>query len=88
MSPNFPNPFNPETTLRYALPQSGSVKLTIYDMLGQEIRALVNEVQAPGMYTVLWNGRNDHGFAVASGLYFYRIEVGNFIQTRKMTLVR
>jgi hypothetical protein len=88
LSPNFPNPFNPETTLRYALPQSGSVKLTIYDMLGQEIRALVNEVQAPGMYTVLWNGRNDHGFAVASGLYFYRIEVGNFIQTRKMTLVR
>ena len=88
LSPNFPNPFNPETTLRYALPQSGKVTLTIYDMLGQEVRTLVHEVQAPGVYTVLWNGQNDHGFAVASGLYFYRIEAGNFVQTRKMTLVR
>ncbi|MBT5329633.1 MAG: T9SS type A sorting domain-containing protein [Gemmatimonadetes bacterium] len=88
LAPNFPNPFNPETTLRYALPQSGEVKLVIYDMLGQEVRTLVHEMQAPGVYTVLWNGHNEHGFAVASGLYFYRIEAGNFVQTRKMTLVR
>jgi len=57
-------------------------------MLGQEVRTLVHEMQAPGVYTVLWNGHNEHGFAVASGLYFYRIEAGNFVQTRKMTLVR
>ncbi len=88
LAPNYPNPFNPETTLRYALPQSGEVKLVIYDMLGQEVRTLVHEMQAPGVYTVLWNGHNEHGFAVASGLYFYRIEAGNFVQTRKMTLVR
>ena len=86
--PNWPNPFNPETTLRYVLPQAGPVSLTIYDLVGQRVRLLVDEVQAPGVYTLQWNGRDENGMEVASGLYFYRIEAGAFVQTRKMTLVR
>ncbi|MEK9138276.1 MAG: YCF48-related protein, partial [Bacteroidota bacterium] len=71
---NYPNPFNPTTTLRYALPKDARVNLTIYNVLGQRIAVLSNEVRAAGFYDVLWNGRNDFGSQVASGVYFYRIE--------------
>jgi hypothetical protein len=88
LSANWPNPFNPETSLRYALPEAAQVKLEVYDMLGQKVRTLVDGMQTVGQYTVQWDARNDLGHAVASGLYFYRIEAGNFAQTRKMTLLR
>ena len=88
LSANWPNPFNPETSLRYALPEAAQVKLEVYDMLGQKVRTLVNGLQNVGQYTVQWDARNDLGHSVASGLYFYRIEAGNFVQTRKMTLLR
>jgi photosystem II stability/assembly factor-like uncharacterized protein len=71
---NYPNPFNPTTTLRYALPKDARVSLTIYNILGQRIATLRNEVQNVGFYDVLWNGTNDFGSQIASGVYFYRIE--------------
>ncbi len=88
LSANWPNPFNPNTSLRYALPEASQVTLVVYDMLGQKVRTLVNQVQQAGQYTVNWDARNDLGHSVASGLYLYRIEAGDFAQTRKMTLLR
>jgi len=85
---NFPNPFNPETTLRYAIPNAGQVTLSIYNVLGQEVVKLVNAEQMPGFYTVRWNGKNELGHNVASGVYMYRIQAGDFNQTHKMMLLK
>ncbi len=86
---NFPNPFNPSTTIEYALPISAPVRLYVYDVLGQRIRTLVSgSSQVPGYYRINWDGRDDARRAVASGLYFYRIEAGSFSQVRKMTLLK
>jgi hypothetical protein len=71
---NYPNPFNPTTTIQYALPRDARVTLTIYNILGQRIATLQDEVLSIGFHDVVWNGRNDFGTAVASGVYFYRIE--------------
>jgi DNA/RNA endonuclease YhcR with UshA esterase domain len=71
---NYPNPFNPTTTLRYGLPRSSHVTLKIYNMLGQEVATLRDELQDVGFHEVVWNGRNNFGSQVASGVYFYRIE--------------
>lgn len=85
---NYPNPFNPTTTIRYQLPANSEVKLTIYNLLGQQVREVVNQQQGPGAYQVLWDGRSDSGVRVASGMYFYRLTAGGLLQTRKMLLVR
>jgi len=69
--PNYPNPFNSTTHIRYQLPERGTVKLTIYNVLGQQVKTLVNENQEPGSYTVAWQGVNDVGVVVGSGVYFY-----------------
>ncbi len=71
---NYPNPFNPSTTIGYELPALSRVTITIYDMLGQKVRTLVNEVQSAGPQLQVWNSKNDAGRSVASGVYFYRIE--------------
>jgi hypothetical protein len=71
---NYPNPFNPTTTLRYALPMDARVTLSIYNILGQRIVTIKDEVQSVGYYDVVWDGRNDFGSQVSSGVYFYRIE--------------
>ena len=86
--PNWPNPFNPETTLSYSLPEESRVSLEVYDMLGQKVRTLVNDTQAAGSHEARWNGLDADGRPVASGTYLYRLEAGRFAQTRKMTLVR
>ncbi|MBN1154554.1 Ig-like domain-containing protein [candidate division KSB1 bacterium] len=86
---NYPNPFNPETTIRYSL--SGldeRVKLTIYDMLGKEVRTLVNEDQRSGDYKVLWNARDNSNADVASGIYIYELSVGNMVQSKRLVLIR
>jgi cyclomaltodextrinase / maltogenic alpha-amylase / neopullulanase len=80
---NYPNPFNPSTTIRYQLPQSATVSLKIYDVLGREVQTLVNERQAAGQYSVLFNASG-----LASGVYFYRLQAGNFVQTKKMMLLK
>ena len=78
-----PNPFNPSTTIRYTLPKSSEVTLTIYDLLGREITTLVNKTQTPGEYSVLWNGQGH-----PSGIYICHLQAGNFTETRKLVLQR
>ena len=88
LSQNAPNPFNPETIISYALPQSEQVKLVIYNVLGQEIRTLVNAFKLAGRYRVMWNSRDDFGRSVSSGVYFYQITAGEFTNTRKMLILK
>lgn len=85
---NYPNPFNPITIISYYLPSAASVELTVYNQLGQEIRILENSVQPSGTHQVVWDGRDDRGHSVSSGLYFYRLKAGSFVETRKMLLIR
>ena len=85
---NFPNPFNPNTLLRYDLPQSGMVNITIHDMTGRKIKTLVNSAQSAGYKTIQWNGTNDNNKSVSAGLYLYTIQTGNFTQTKKMVLLK
>ncbi len=86
---NFPNPFNPETSIRYNIPEANHVKLVVYDLLGRQLRVLVNnELQNAGYYTVTWNGRDDKGRPVASGVYIYRISTNSQAIVRKMILLK
>jgi len=85
---NYPNPFNPETMIHYDLPESGSVSLMIYDILGRELVTLVKQFQPAGQYQILWNGNNEKGTPAVSGVYFYRISSNGFSQTKKMVLSR
>ncbi len=88
LDPNYPNPFNPSTTIRYQTALSGTVSLKIYNMLGQEVRTLVNAAQTAGEHTVQWDGKDHAGKAVSSGIYIYRLQAGNFAKSNKMTLMR
>ena len=85
---NYPNPFNPITTLLYDLPENSFVNVTIYDMLGRGIRTLVNTTQDAGFKSVIWNATNDFGKPVSAGVYLYQIQAGDFIQTKKMVLLK
>lgn len=85
---NYPNPFNPETTIEYQLPQAGRVSLKIYDMMGREVRALVQGEQPAGYHRVQWDGRDEGGRKLNSGVYLYRIQAGSFVQTRKVVLLK
>jgi hypothetical protein len=85
---NYPNPFNPETSIRYSLAQDGLARLTVYNVLGQEVAALVDGHQAAGPYEVTWDGRDASGRLVSSGLYFYRLQAGDFVGTKKMVFLR
>jgi hypothetical protein len=85
---NYPNPFNPATIIRYDLPKNLHVKLAIYDLLGKKVRTLVDAEEAAGFKHITWAGVNDAGARVASGVYLYRIEAGDFSMTRKMILTR
>ena len=85
---NFPNPFNPKTTIQYELSVMANVELIIYNALGQKVRTLVQETQNAGSKAVVWNGTDDISKTVDSGIYFYRLQVGGEIQTRKMLLIR
>jgi len=85
---NYPNPFNPETTIQYQLARRGHVALEIYNMLGQKIYTLVNEIQNTGQHSVIWDGINDTGSRIASGIYFYQMKTGEFSATKKLLLIR
>ncbi len=86
---NFPNPFNPSTNIRYAVPKSGFVKIVIYDALGKEVAVLVNEQHKPGLYEVKWDARNgEYSAEVSSGVYYFKIITTEFTQTNKMILLR
>ena len=85
---NYPNPFNPTTTIRYQLPQTVVVRLDIYNSLGQKIRTLLNSRMKAGYHQITWDGCDDIGNPLASGVYLYRIEAAHFNQTRKMLLLK
>ena len=85
---NYPNPFNPTTTIRYDLHKTSNIVLKVYNLLGQEIITLVNQVQPAGEHSAVWDGRNNLGEIVSSGIYIYQLKVGDEIQGRKMTFVR
>ncbi|MBD3289572.1 T9SS type A sorting domain-containing protein, partial [candidate division KSB1 bacterium] len=89
---NYPNPFNPETLIEYDLPASAQVVLTIYDVRGNEVQTLESTAKSAGTHTVMWDGRNEFGTLVSTGLYFYRLDVvsenAKFSQTRKMILMK
>lgn len=87
LTQNYPNPFNPETTIRFELPEAGETKLTIYNITGQVIRILVNEYRQAGRFEVSWNGKNDSGKNVPSGLYIYKLEAGKRITISKKMLL-
>ena len=86
---NCPNPFNPETTIRYAIASKEGVhtRLIIFNVLGQPVRTLVDERQTAGFYAAHWDGRDDEGGKVSSGTYFYRLTSGVFTEVKKMALV-
>lgn len=88
LSQNTPNPFNPTTTIRYELPEPGQVVLKVYNLLGQEVRTLVDTYQEAGFHTVIWDGRNEAGRSISSGVYFYRLTAGQFSGTKKMLMVK
>ncbi|MFQ5652538.1 MAG: FlgD immunoglobulin-like domain containing protein [bacterium] len=85
---NFPNPFNGDTEIRYDLPGRLPVKLTIYNLLGQKLKTLVDELQEAGSYVTHWDGTTEKGEPVASGLYLYRVDLGRFSRAKKMLLIR
>ncbi|MFQ5824974.1 MAG: T9SS type A sorting domain-containing protein [bacterium] len=85
---NYPNPFNPETIIRYQLPKNGEVELMIFNLLGKKVRELVDEVQPAGYYEVRWDGTDDLGNLVTSGVYYYRIKSGDIVQTKKMIFLQ
>ena len=86
--PNYPNPFNPVTTLRYDLPENSLVNITIYDMLGREVKTLINQTQDAGYKSLIWDATNDYGKPVSAGIYLYQIQAGEYISTKKMVLLK
>ena len=85
---NFPNPFNPETTIQYALPEAGQVIISVYNVIGERITTLVNRRMNAGYHTISWNGRDSLGKSVSGGIYFCRIQAGNFIHVIRMLLLK
>jgi len=85
---NYPNPFNLETEVKFIIPEPCDVLLKIYNLLGEEIRTLVNERREKGYYTVKWDGKDSRGLTTASGVYFYRLKAGSFVSTKKMILIK
>lgn len=85
---NYPNPFNPQTIIKYTLPKNCQVKIAIYNILGQKVRTLIDQYQTKGQRRVYWDGKDDQGSELTSGIYFYRLQTSEFSQTKKMVLLR
>lgn len=85
---NYPNPFNPSTNISFSISENTHVTLIIYNSLGEKVRNLVNLNYSPGIYNAVWNGRDDLGFEVNSGVYIYRIVADNFVDSKRMILMR
>ena len=88
LNQNMPNPFNPATVIGYQLQEAGRVRLAIYNLLGQEVRVLVDEQKEAGSFTATWDGADELGRRVASGVYLYRIQAGDFSASRRMLLLK
>lgn len=85
---NYPNPFNPSTAIPYRLAAAADVELAVYDMLGQRVRLLRQGVEQAGLHTIEWDGRDAAGWQVAGGVYFYRLRAGDFVEMRRLTLLK
>ena len=83
LNQNYPNPFNPSTTINFSIPISAFVALKVYDILGREVATLVNEEKSSGSYEVVFNASN-----LSSGIYFYRLQASDYVQTRKLVLIK
>ena len=88
LNQNYPNPFNPITTINYSINNNGNIKIVIFDMLGRQVRSLVNKNNRAGQHSVLWDGKNDAGKIVQSGQYYYNIEMDGVNKSRKMILIK
>jgi len=88
LNQNYPNPFNPITTIGYIIPKDGIVNITIFDMMGREVNTILNRPQTAGYRSIQWNATNDQGDPVSAGIYLYRIRARDFIQTKKMILLK
>ena len=88
LSSNYPNPFNPETTISFSLPQASDVSLNVYNVKGQLVKTLINEQKELGNHSVIWAGKDNNDRKVASGVYFYRINAGEFTDMKKMILIK
>ena len=85
---NFPNPFNPSTSIQFSLAKAGKVNLAIYNVAGQKVRELVSETLQPGIHEVRWDGRNEKGQTVSTGTYIVRLGMGRNVVTKKMTMLK
>ena len=88
LSDNYPNPFNPSTNISFSLASYGEVTIVVFDALGREVNELVSDVYTPGSYNVVWNGTDFNGKEMSSGMYFYRLNAGEFTQTKKMLFMK
>jgi hypothetical protein len=85
---NFPNPFNPSTAIEYTVAKESPVELTVFNVKGEKVTMLTNEIKSPGKYTVTWDGRDSFGREVSSGVYFYRLTIDDYHSTKKMLMLK
>ena len=85
---NYPSPFNPETRISFKLAEKSHVSITIYDMLGRNIKTLINQTQDAGYRSVIWDATNDYGKPVSAGIYLYQIQAGEYISTKKIVMLK
>ena len=85
---NYPNPFNPETIISYDLPAGDFVSLAVYDLLGRKVKTLVSDYQSAGQYSLTWNGKDDSGISLASGVYLYTLKTSSFVESKRMMLLK
>jgi hypothetical protein len=88
LNQNYPNPFNPSTTITFSVPQRENVKIVVFDILGKLVKTVVDKEVGAGNYSVVWEGKDDNGEKVASGMYLYRIQAGSFSAVKKMLMVK
>jgi Flagellar hook capping protein len=85
---NYPNPFNPNTTIRFDLPKDIDVSIIIYNLLGQKVKTIDKSQMNAGFHSITWNGTNNYGAQVSAGMYFYQLRTSDFVKTKKMVLLK
>lgn len=88
LSQNYPNPFNPQTVIEYALPHDSRVQIAVYNVLGRKVKVLKDQWEEAGYRSVVWDGKDQKGEEVGTGIYFYKIQADSFVKTKKMVLLK